>query len=104
MNPLLSLWTSFKVISRGINKRVEKLRKRLEPSSSFHRQCDVSLLQSTVVEVEQLVSEVASTLASGARSSTWRIALDFGYKGIVQRRRAAARAPTLKPVLNVDDI
>lgn len=79
---------------RDLNKKVDEIRRRLEPSSKFHHQRDVPQLQKVVLEVEELIAKVPPKIAH-----KWKVELHLGRKGIV-----AVPSKARKPMLNVEDL
>ncbi|KAG2048320.1 hypothetical protein BDR06DRAFT_920603 [Suillus hirtellus] len=75
-------------------KKGSKLRKQLEPSSSAHRARDIDALRSGVLEVEEFMQGVPSSMKD--MQSDFQIA----YKGIVAKKVHAGEKE--KPPLNVE--
>ncbi|KAG1881874.1 hypothetical protein C8R48DRAFT_682521 [Suillus tomentosus] len=74
-----------------------KLRKQLEPSSSAHRARDIDALRSGVLEVEEFMQGVPSSMKD--MQSDFQMA----YKGIVAKKVSPGKKK-VRPVLNVEDI
>ena len=74
-----------------------RLRKQLEPSSSFHRTRDIDALKRAVLEVKGFMQRVPANMQD--MQSEFQVA----YKGIVAER-IQKRKVKEKPALNVEDI
>ncbi|KAG1851821.1 hypothetical protein C8R48DRAFT_725619 [Suillus tomentosus] len=75
-----------------------KLRKQLEPSSSAHRARDIDALRSGVLEVEEFMQGVPSSMKD--MQSDFQMA----YRGIVAKKKVHAGKEKERPALNVEDM